>query len=144
MRQSLLHVSLVVRDYDEAIAFFCETLQFTLVEDTYQPEQDKRWVVVAPPGSHGTSLLLARASTPQQVERIGDQTGGRVFLFLATDDFWRDYNRMRSTGVRFVREPKEAPYGIVAVFEDLYGNLWDLIQPAESDAGDSPTADEVS
>jgi catechol 2,3-dioxygenase-like lactoylglutathione lyase family enzyme len=144
MRHSLLHVSLVVRDYDEAIAFFCETLHFTLVEDTYQPEQDKRWVVVAPPGSHGTSLLLARASTPQQVERIGDQTGGRVFLFLATDDFWRDYDRMRSAGVRFVREPKDAPYGIVAVFEDLYGNLWDLIQPAESNAGNSPAAEEVS
>jgi uncharacterized glyoxalase superfamily protein PhnB len=96
---------------------------------------------VAPPGSRGTSLLLARASTPQQVERIGDQTGGRVFLFLATDDFWRDYNRMKSAGVRFVRDPKDAPYGIVAVFEDLYGNLWDLIQPAESSAG-NPLAQE--
>jgi catechol 2,3-dioxygenase-like lactoylglutathione lyase family enzyme len=118
-----------VRDYDEAIKFFCEKLHFTLVEDTYQPEQDKRWVVVAPPGSSGTTLLLARASTSDQAEFIGRQTGGRVFLFLSTDDFWRDYNAMLSAGIRFVREPKEAPYGMVAVFEDLYGNLWDLVQP---------------
>lgn len=128
MRQSIVHVALVVRDYDEAIEFFCNRLHFTLVEDTYQPEQDKRWVVVAPPGSTGTNLLLARASTPAQAASIGDQTGGRVFLFLGTDDFWRDYNEMRSAGVRFVREPKNAPYGTVAVFEDLYGNLWDLVQ----------------
>ena len=128
MNQALLHVALVVRDYDEAIAFFCEKLHFTLVEDTYQPEQDKRWVLVAPPGSSGTTLLLARASTPEQEEFIGRQTGGRVFLFLQTDDFWRDFNEMRASGIKFIREPKEAPYGTVAVFEDLYGNLWDLIQ----------------
>ena len=123
-----MHVALVVRDYDEAIQFYCEKLHFTLVEDTYQPEQDKRWVVVAPPGSSGTTLLLARAATPEQATFIGRQSGGRVFLFLSTDDFWRDYNEMLSKGIRFVREPKEAPYGTVAVFEDLYGNLWDLIQ----------------
>jgi catechol 2,3-dioxygenase-like lactoylglutathione lyase family enzyme len=117
-----------VRDYDEALAFYCNKLRFTLVEDTYQPGQDKRWVVVAPPGSSGTTLLLARATTPAQVAAIGNQTGGRVFLFLETDDFWRDYNALRATGVRFVREPKQAPYGSVAVFEDLYGNLWDLVQ----------------
>jgi catechol 2,3-dioxygenase-like lactoylglutathione lyase family enzyme len=128
MNQAILHVALVVRDYDEAIAFFCEKLHFTLVEDTYQPEQDKRWVLVAPPGSNATTLLLARASTPEQEDFIGRQTGGRVFLFLQTDDFWRDFNAMRASGINFIREPKEAPYGTVAVFEDLYGNLWDLIQ----------------
>jgi len=127
MPQSLLHVALVVRDYDEAIAFFCGQLHFSLVEDTYQPEQDKRWVVVAPPASTGTTLLLSRASTPEQESAIGRQTGGRVFLFLRTDDFWRDFNDMRARGVRFVREPKTASYGTVAVFEDLYGNLWDLV-----------------
>jgi catechol 2,3-dioxygenase-like lactoylglutathione lyase family enzyme len=121
-------MALVVRDYDEAIAFFCRTLHFELLVDTYQPEQDKRWVVVAPPGSTGTSILLARASTPEQEAFVGRQTGGRVFLFLGTDDFWRDYDEMRSRGVTFVREPKEEPYGTVAVFEDLYGNLWDLIE----------------
>ena len=128
MQQSIFHVALVVRDYDEAIAFFCGKLKFTLVEDTYQSEQDKRWVVVAPPGSQGTSLLLARASTPEQVPRIGDQTGGRVFLFLSTDDFWRDYHAMRAEGIRFIREPRDEPYGTVSVFEDLYGNRWDLVQ----------------
>ena len=128
MNQAILHVALVVRDYDEAIAFFCEKLHFTLVEDTYQPEQDKRWVLVAPPGSSGTTLLLARAATPEQEDFIGRQTGGRVFLFLQTDDFWRDFNAMRASGINFIREPKEASYGTVAVFEDLYGNLWDLIQ----------------
>ena len=128
MRQEILHIALVVRDYDEAISFYCEKLHFTLVEDSYQPEQDKRWVVVSPPGSNGASLLLARASTPVQEAFIGNQTGGRVFLFLSTDDFWRDYNEMLSAGIHFVREPKNATYGTVAVFEDLYGNLWDLIQ----------------
>ena len=128
MKHSIVHVALVVRDYDEAIAFYTEKLGFTLVEDTYQPEQDKRWVIVAPAGSTGTSLLLARASTPEQVERIGTQTGGRVFLFLSTDDFWRDHRRMTEAGVVFVRPPSEAPYGTVAVFEDLYGNRWDLVQ----------------
>lgn len=127
-RQSIVHVALVVRDYDEAIDFFTRKLHFTVVEDTYQPEQDKRWVVVAPPGSSGTTLLLARASAPEQEAFVGRQTGGRVFLFLATDDFWRDYEEMVAAGVRFVREPKEAPYGTVAVFEDLYGNLWDLLE----------------
>jgi catechol 2,3-dioxygenase-like lactoylglutathione lyase family enzyme len=121
-------VALVVRDYDEAIAFFCQKLNFTLLEDTYQPEQDKRWVVVSPPGASGTSLLLARAATPVQEAFIGNQAGGRVFLFLNTDDFWRDYEEMREAGIKFVRPPKEAPYGTVAVFEDLYGNLWDLIE----------------
>ena len=128
MRQTIFHVALVVDDYDEAIDFYCKTLHFTLVEDSYQPEQDKRWVVVAPPNSQGTSLLLARASTPEQQAFVGNQTGGRVFLFLSTDDFWRDYNDMVAAGVRFVREPKEEPYGTVAVFQDLYGNLWDLVQ----------------
>lgn len=129
MQQSIIHVALVVRDYDEAIAFFCDKLHFTLVEDTYQPEQDKRWVVVAPPGSSGASLLLARASTSEQETFIGRQSGGRVFLFLRTDDFWRDYHAMLAAGINFVRTPKTAPYGTVAVFEDLYGNLWDLIGP---------------
>src|SRR5919198_6751982 len=125
MKQSIIHIALVVRDYDEAIEFFTRKLRFTLVEDTYQPEQNKRWVVVSPPGSTGTTLLLARASTPEQTEFIGNQTGGRVFLFLETDDFWRDYNEMSAAGIRFVREPSEQSYGIVAVFEDLYGNRWD-------------------
>jgi len=130
MKQSLIHVALVVREYDEAIDFFCKKLHFELVEDTYQPEQDKRWVVVAPPRSEGTTVLLARASTPGQEARIGSQTGGRVFLFLSTDDFWRDYNDMLSVGIKFVREPKSEQYGTVAVFEDLYGNRWDLIEPS--------------
>src|SRR5262245_23320596 len=129
MKQSIIHVALVVRDYDEAIAFFCHKLHFTLVQDEYQPQEDKRWVVVAPPGSAGTTVLLARASRPEQEPFVGRQTGGRVFLFLGTDDFWRDYNEMRAAGIRFVREPKVASYGTVAVFEDLYGNLWDLVQP---------------
>ena len=128
MKQSILHIALVVRDYDEALDFYINTLNFKLVEDTYQPEQDKRWVVVSPPGSSGTNLLLAKASKPEQEPFIGNQTGGRVFLFLHTDDFWRDYNEMVSKGIHFVREPKQAEYGIVAVFEDLYGNLWDLLQ----------------
>lgn len=130
MKQSIIHVALVVRDYDEAIAFYCQKLHFKLIEDTYQPEQDKRWVVVAPPGDSGTSLLLARAASSEQKAFIGRQSGGRVFLFLNTDDFWRDYNRMLAGGINFIREPKEAPYGTVAVFEDLYGNLWDLIELA--------------
>ena len=128
MQQTLIHVALVVRDYDEAIDFYCRKLHFTLVEDTYQPEQDKRWVIVSPPGSDSTRLLLARASTPEQETFIGNQTGGRVFLFLSTDDFWRDYKQMLSAGIHFVREPKQAAYGTVAVFKDLYGNLWDLVQ----------------
>ena len=128
MKQSIVHVALVVRDYDEAIEFYTKKLSFTLIEDTYQPEQDKRWVVVAPPGSIGTTVLLARASNPEQEAAIGNQTGGRVFLFLNSDDFWRDYNEMVSRGINFVREPKVESYGTVAVFEDLYGNLWDLLE----------------
>jgi len=128
MKQSIVHISLVVKDYDEAIDFYVNKLKFDLIEDTYQPEQDKRWVVVSPPGSDGVSLLLARASKPEQLDFIGNQTGGRVFLFLNTDNFWRDYNRMTSEGIRFVRPPKEENYGTVAVFEDLYGNMWDLLQ----------------
>jgi catechol 2,3-dioxygenase-like lactoylglutathione lyase family enzyme len=140
VRQSIAHVALVVRDYDEAISFFTQKLRFVLVEDQYQPEQDKRWVVVAPPGSAGTTLLLARASTPEQQAFIGNQAGGRVFLFLSTDDFWRDYRDMLAAGIEFVREPKRAPYGTVAVFRDLYGNLWDLVQLAEGVPGEGPAA----
>jgi catechol 2,3-dioxygenase-like lactoylglutathione lyase family enzyme len=128
MQQSIAHIALVVRDYDEALAFYVGKLGFRLVEDTYQPAQDKRWVVVSPPGSSGTSLLLARASTPEQEAFIGNQAGGRVFLFLQTDDFWRDYDRMVAMSITFVRPPSEQPYGTVAVFEDLYGTRWDLIQ----------------
>ncbi|MEO6043830.1 MAG: VOC family protein [Tepidiformaceae bacterium] len=129
MNQSIAHVTLLVRDYDEAIEFYTKMLHFTLVEDSYVPDQNKRWVLLAPPGSSTTKLLLARAATPSQEEFIGNQSGGRVFLFLNTDDFWRDYNEMASLGITFVRPPLVAPYGTVAVFEDLYGNLWDLIQP---------------
>ncbi len=128
MKQSIVHIALIIDDYDKAIDFYTNKLHFTLIEDTYQPEQDKRWVVVAPPNSVGTTLLLARASKPEQEAFIGDQSGGRVFLFLSTDDFRRDYNDMVERGINFVREPKEADYGTVAVFEDLYGNLWDLIE----------------
>ncbi|MGG4044915.1 VOC family protein [Paenibacillus favisporus] len=131
MIQSIVHIALVVKDYDEAIDFYTKKLHFTLVEDTYQPEQDKRWVVVAPPGSAGTTILLARASKPEQEAFIGNQSGGRVFLFLNTDDFWRDYNDMTAKEIEFVREPKEQSYGMVAVFKDLYGNLWDLLQLKE-------------
>jgi len=128
MNQSIIHIALVVHDYDEALDFYINKLRFTLIEDTYQPEQDKRWVVVAPPGSSGTTLLLARASKPEQEPFVGNQTGGRVFLFLHTDDFWRDYNRMVAEGITFIREPKVMDYGTVAVFADLYGNQWDLLQ----------------
>lgn len=131
-RQTLAHVALLVRDYDEAIAFFTRTLRFRLVEDA--PREDgKRWVLVAPPGAAETALLLARAATPEQAAQVGDQAGGRVFLFLHTDDFRRDYDEMRSRGVRFVEEPREEAYGTVAVFLDLYGNRWDLLQPASHD-----------
>ena len=126
--QVIVHIALVVRDYDEAIAFYTKKLDFTLVEDTEQPEQNKRWVVVSPPGSNGTTILLAQASKPEQTPFVGNQAGGRVFLFLGTDDFWRDYNEMLKKGIEFVREPKEQDYGIVAVFKDLYGNLWDLVK----------------
>ncbi len=132
MRQSIVQLSLVVRDYDEAIAWYVGTLGFTLVEDSYQPEQDKRWVVIAPPGAPAGSatLLLARATTAEQIAAIGNQTGGRVFLFLHTDDFDRDHAALTAKGVRFVRPSSVQPYGKVAVFADLYGNLWDLIEPA--------------
>ena len=128
MKQSLGLTALVVRDYDEAIAFYVGTLGFTLVEDREVPEQQKRWVVVAPKGASESRLLLARAVGEEQSSRIGNQTGGRVFLFLNTDDFWRDYNAYKARGVVFVREPAEQPYGTVAVFRDLYGNLWDLVE----------------
>ncbi len=128
MRQSLGLISMVVRDYDEAIAFFTETLGFDLIEDRYVPEQNKRWVVVSPSGGQGSRLLLARAVGEEQSSRIGNQTGGRVFLFLYTDDFWRDYHAYLNKGVEFVREPKNESYGTVAVFKDLHGNLWDLIE----------------
>ena len=128
MQQSIAHIALVVRDYDEALAFYVDKLAFRVLQDAFQPEQNKRWVVIAPPGTSPTSLLLARASNPAQASFIGNQAGGRVFLFLQTDDFWRDYNRMTAAGVTFVRPPSDEPYGTVAVFEDLYGNRWDLIQ----------------
>jgi catechol 2,3-dioxygenase-like lactoylglutathione lyase family enzyme len=132
MPQTIGHVALVIRDYDEAIAFFTKKLGFHLIEDSASIDRlgrNKRWVLVAPCGSRGTSLLLARASSPEEESMIGNQTGGRVFLFLHTDDFWRDFREMTSRGVKFCREPREEPYGTVAVFEDLYGNKWDLLQP---------------
>lgn len=129
----LAHITLVVRDYDEALAFYVGKLGFELVEDTYQPEQDKRWVTIRPPGAppHATTILLARASNDHQRTRIGDQTGGRVAFFLATDDFARDHARFTAAGVTWVRPPADQPYGRVAVFADLYGNLWDLIEYAD-------------
>jgi catechol 2,3-dioxygenase-like lactoylglutathione lyase family enzyme len=128
MSQAIGQVALVVREYDEALAFYVDKLGFEVLEDTYVPAQDKRWVVVAPPGSGKSSLLLARAVGDEQASRVGNQTGGRVFLFLHTDDFWRDYRLYKARGVAFVREPKQEPHGTVAVFKDLYGNLWDLLQ----------------
>jgi catechol 2,3-dioxygenase-like lactoylglutathione lyase family enzyme len=128
MKQTIGYVALVVRDYDEAIRFFVETLDFVLIEDTLIESQNKRWVLVAPPGATESRLLLARAVGPEQESRIGNQTGRRVFLFLHTDDFWRDFRRYQERGVVFVREPKEESYGTVAVFLDLYGNQWDLLQ----------------
>lgn len=136
-KQSVALVALVVRDYEEALDFFIGKLGFVLVEDREVPEQAKRWVVVSPPGATESRLLLARASTPEQASRIGSQTGGRVFLFLATDDFHRDYNRYKAAGIEFVRPPKEEPYGTVAVFRDLYGNLWDLVELRDVDRDDS-------
>lgn len=128
MIQSIVHIALVVNDYDEAIDFYTKKLHFELVEDTYQPEQNKRWVVVSPPGSNGTTILLAKATKKVQESFIGNQAGGRVFLFLGTDNFDRDYSEMVNKGVEFVRPPKVQEYGKVAVFKDLYGNLWDLIE----------------
>jgi len=127
MKQSIAHIALVVGDYDEAIRFYTEKLNFTLLDDTPQSET-KRWVLVAPPGSAECALLLAKGVGDDQRSRIGNQTGGRVFLFLKTDDFWRDYENMRAKGINFTREPKTEDYGTVAVFEDLYGNLWDLVE----------------
>jgi len=127
MKQTLALISYVVRDYDEAIAFFTNAMQFDLVEDT--PQENKRWVVIRPRGGGGVSLLLARADTPEQQATIGNQTGGRVFLFLHTDNFQRDYEHMRSHGIEFMEEPRHEAYGTVAVFKDLYGNKWDLLQP---------------
>jgi catechol 2,3-dioxygenase-like lactoylglutathione lyase family enzyme len=128
MKQTIGYVSVVVKDYDEAIKFYVDTLGFTLIEDTFIEAQNKRWVLVAPPDSTETKLLLARAVGEEQSSRIGNQTGGRVFLFLHTDDFWHDFNAYKGKGVVFVREPVEESYGTVAVFKDLYGNLWDLLQ----------------
>ena|ERR1700741_2282688 len=127
MQQSIIHISLVVADYDEAIKFYTKKLNFTLLEDTVLSET-KRWVLIAPPGSDGCQLLLAKAANDEQQSRIGNQTGSRVFLFLQTDDLERDYNHMKEKGVKFIREPEEQKWGTVAVFEDLYGNLWDLIE----------------
>jgi len=127
--QTIAQIALVVRDYDEAIDFYVGVLGFILVEDSIIAAQDKRWVVVAPPGAAGSRLLLARAANAEQAARIGDQTGGRVFLFLYTDDFWRDFHAYKERGVIFVREPRAESYGAVAVFKDLYGNLWDLLEP---------------
>ncbi len=136
MQQELAQMCLVVADYDEAIRFYVDRLGFELIEDSYIPEQDKRWVLVAPAGSSGCRLLLAQASDEDQLARVGDQTGGRVFLFLYTDDFWRDYHLYRQRGIEFVRGPTVAEYGTVAVFRDLYGNLWDLLQAGGGAAGD--------
>jgi catechol 2,3-dioxygenase-like lactoylglutathione lyase family enzyme len=129
MKQSIGQVALVVRDYDEAIDFYVNRIGFTVVEDTRLEAQNKRWVVVSPPGSSESRLLLARAVGEEQGSRVGNQTGGRVFLFLHTDDFWRDFRAYQARGVVFVRPPREESYGTVAVFQDLYGNLWDLLQP---------------
>ena len=137
-KRTISQIALVVRDYDEAIQFYVDVLGFTLVDDTVIQTQDKRWVVVAPPGSIGSRLLLARAANDEQASRIGNQTGGRVFLFLHTDDFWRDFHAYKSKGVIFVREPKAESYGTVAVFEDLYGNLWDLVQANTDVLADGP------
>ncbi len=141
MNQSLGLVSFVVREYDEALAFFVGKLGFELVKDEFIPEQAKRWVVIKPSGlGHGAQILLAKASDPEQAARIGSQAGGRVFLFLYTDDFWRDYARFKNQGVEFVRDPVEQPYGTVAVFKDLYGNLWDLVQMKQPILGEQNAA----
>lgn len=128
VKQSITYVALIVRDYDEAIEFYTKKLGFHLIEDTHQPEQNKRWVLISPPNSNGLCLLLAKASKKEQESFIGNQTGNRVFLFLNTNDFWRDYNKMQSLGIEFVRKPSVESYGTVAVFKDIYGNLWDLMQ----------------
>jgi len=134
MKQKIAHVALVVKDYDEAIKFYTEKLDFQVLEDTRLSE-DKRWILIAPTGAKECSILLAKAANDGQMATIGNQTGGRVFLFLFTDNFWRDYNKMIDRNINFIREPKEENYGLVAVFEDLYGNLWDLLQPDENNKG---------
>ncbi len=131
MPQSVTNLTLVVSNYEEALEFYTQKLGFALLQDTLLPG-NKRWLLVAPPNSHGAAILLAEAETPEQSLAIGNQTGGRVFLFLHTDDFWRDYKAYQSRGVRFLESPREETYGTVAVFEDLYGNKWDLLQPAAS------------
>ena len=128
MKQIIAHITLVVKEYDETIEFYTKQLDFQLIEDT-RLSDDKRWVMIAPPSAKECCLLLAKAANEKQMASIGNQTGGRVFLFLFTDDFWRDYQKMNERNIHFVRPPKEEEYGTVAVFEDLYGNLWDLIQP---------------
>ena len=133
MNQRLVQITIVVNDYDEAIKFYTEKLNFSLIEDTAVSET-KRWVVVSPKGENSCALLLAKAAGEEQESRVGNQTGGRVFLFLHTDDFWRDYNNMLANNIRFIRQPAEEVYGTVAVFEDLYGNLWDLIQPTNANS----------
>jgi catechol 2,3-dioxygenase-like lactoylglutathione lyase family enzyme len=134
MNQRIAHIALVVRDYDEAIAFYTEKLGFKLIEDTKLSE-DKRWVLVTPNGSKECCLLLAKGANDRQLSAVGNQTGGRVFLFLFTDNFWRDYDRMVGQQIHFIRAPKKEEYGTVAVFEDLYGNLWDLVEPNEKNKG---------
>lgn len=131
MKQSVVHVAVVVSDYDEAIGFYTSKLGFKLIEDTYIPEQNKRWVLVAPQNSKGVAILLAKAANPEQTRFMGNQAGGRVFLFLSTDDFWRDYNQFLANGIKFVRNPEKHVYGMAAVFEDLYGNRWDLLEHAD-------------
>lgn len=142
MPQTLAHVAFLVRDYDEALTFLTEALGFRVVQDRPLPE-GKRWLLVAPPGSQGTNLLLAQAATPEQVQQVGKQAGGRVFLFLYTDNFWRDYRLMQAACVKFLESPREEPYGTVAVFEDLYGNKWDLLQPAIASSATQPKPKET-
>ncbi|WP_350293058.1 VOC family protein [uncultured Croceitalea sp.] len=134
MKQKIAHIALVVREYDEAIDFYTKKLNFNLVEDT-KLDDNKRWVVVSPPGAAECFLLLAKAANEKQLQSVGNQSGGRVFLFLFTDDFWRDYNLMCEKEIKFIRKPKEEIYGTVAVFEDLYGNLWDLLEPSDKNKG---------
>lgn len=134
MNQRIAHIALVVKDYDDAIQFYTKKLDFELLEDT-KIDDHKRWVIISPPGAKECCLLLAKAADEKQLARVGNQTGGRVFLFLFTDDFWRDYNKMLERSIKFVRPPKEEPYGMVAVFEDLYGNMWDLLEPNDKNKG---------
>ena len=134
MYQRIAHIALVVKDYDEAIEFYTQKLDFELIEDT-RIDEEKRWVMIAPSGAKECCLLLAKAATDRQIESVGNQTGGRVGFFLFTDDFWRDYNKMVEKEISFVRSPTEFEYGTVAVFEDLYGNMWDLIEPSENNKG---------